>query len=103
MVSGIPVPQFSIHMGMGSIVFSGGVAFRVWAPFASQVQVAFYFETWEKLRGLYMLALMAMHLSELSTVNLTMNQETMMHWPAKSILQILNLGFQKNVQLLEQL
>lgn len=42
MVVGIPVPQVSTNDGMGSIVFSGGTAFRVWAPFASNVQVAFY-------------------------------------------------------------
>lgn len=42
MTTGITIPQVSVHQGMGSIVFTGGTAFRVWAPFASQVQVAFY-------------------------------------------------------------
>ncbi|MDJ0676805.1 MAG: alpha-amylase family glycosyl hydrolase [Calothrix sp. MO_167.B42] len=42
MVSSISAPQVSVHNGMGSIVFIGGTAFRVWAPFASRVQVAFY-------------------------------------------------------------
>ncbi len=35
-------PAISTRPGMGNIVFPGGTAFRVWAPFASQVQVAFY-------------------------------------------------------------
>jgi 1,4-alpha-glucan branching enzyme len=35
-------PVTSKHQGMGSIVFDGGTAFRVWAPFAQQVHVAFY-------------------------------------------------------------
>jgi 1,4-alpha-glucan branching enzyme len=42
MTAGITIPQVSTHSGMGSIVYVGGTAFRVWAPFASQVQVAFY-------------------------------------------------------------
>ena len=32
----------SRHEGMGSTVYSGGTAFRVWAPFASHVEVALY-------------------------------------------------------------
>lgn len=35
-----PVP--SNHEGMGSVVLADGTAFRVWAPFASQVEVVFY-------------------------------------------------------------
>ncbi|MFB2898384.1 alpha-amylase family glycosyl hydrolase [Aerosakkonemataceae cyanobacterium BLCC-F50] len=35
-------PVTSKHQGMGSIVFENGTAFRVWAPFAKQVDVAFY-------------------------------------------------------------
>jgi 1,4-alpha-glucan branching enzyme len=42
MVIGLASSQVSNHDGMGNIVFPGGTAFRVWAPFASQVQVAFY-------------------------------------------------------------
>ncbi len=42
MVAGITSSQVSTHQGMGSVVFAGGTAFRVWAPYASQVQVAFY-------------------------------------------------------------
>jgi 1,4-alpha-glucan branching enzyme len=42
MVVGIAPPQVSTHEGMGNIVFPGGTAFRVWAPNARQVQVAFY-------------------------------------------------------------
>lgn len=42
MVVGIPVSQVSTHGGMGSIVFPGGTAFRVWAPFAAEIKVAFY-------------------------------------------------------------
>ena len=42
MVIGLASSQVSNHVGMGNIVFPGGTAFRVWAPFASQVQVAFY-------------------------------------------------------------
>ena len=32
--------------GMGAIPFAGGVAFRVWAPFASSVNVAGVFNNW---------------------------------------------------------
>ncbi len=35
-------PVISKHQGMGSTVFDGGTAFRVWTPFAKQVRVAFY-------------------------------------------------------------
>lgn len=34
--------------GMGSILFPGGVAFRVWAPFASAVAVAGEFNNWSE-------------------------------------------------------
>ncbi len=36
----------SIHSGMGAIPYAGGVAFRVWAPFASSVSVAGTFNGW---------------------------------------------------------
>lgn len=36
----------SSHTGMGSIVYTGGVAFRVWAPFATSVAVAGSFNSW---------------------------------------------------------
>ena len=36
----------SARPGMGSILFSGGVAFRVWAPFASEVFAAGTFNQW---------------------------------------------------------
>lgn len=36
------MPSTSQRSGMGSIPFAGGVAFRVWAPFASLVEVALY-------------------------------------------------------------
>ncbi len=42
MIIGVPVSQVSTHSGMGSTVFPGGTAFRVWAPFASGIKVAFY-------------------------------------------------------------
>src|SRR5512146_2156488 len=44
----IPItsPQPSSHSGMGAIVYPGGVAFRVWAPFASQVFVGGDFNNW---------------------------------------------------------
>ncbi|MCC5620792.1 hypothetical protein [Nostoc sp. CHAB 5715] len=35
-------PEVSKHQGIVSIVFDSGTAFRVWAPFAKKVQVAFY-------------------------------------------------------------
>ncbi len=38
----------SSQPGMGSIPCSGGVAFRVWAPFAAQVHVAGQFNDWAK-------------------------------------------------------
>jgi 1,4-alpha-glucan branching enzyme len=40
-----PVP--SSRQGMGTILFPGGVAFRVWAPFASRVFVAGSFNRWD--------------------------------------------------------
>src|SRR5881394_1712796 len=36
----------SIHPGMGALAYDGGVAFRVWAPFASSVSVAGTFNGW---------------------------------------------------------
>ena len=36
----------STHPGMGAVVYPGGVAFRVWAPFASGVCVAGSFNGW---------------------------------------------------------
>jgi 1,4-alpha-glucan branching enzyme len=36
----------SRHLGMGAIPYSGGVAFRVWAPFADSVAVAGNFNNW---------------------------------------------------------
>lgn len=36
----------SSRSGMGAIVYSGGVAFRVWAPFATSVAVAGEFNSW---------------------------------------------------------
>ena len=37
----------SSRAGLGAIVFDGGVAFRVWAPFANQVHVAGTFNDWD--------------------------------------------------------
>lgn len=34
--------------GMGAIVYGGGVAFRVWAPFAERVAVAGTFNGWSE-------------------------------------------------------
>ena len=42
MASAIP----SARTGMGSILYAGGAAFRVWAPFADQVFVAGSFNSW---------------------------------------------------------
>jgi 1,4-alpha-glucan branching enzyme len=39
-------PTPSTRQGMGTILFPGGVAFRVWAPFAPQVFVAGAFNQW---------------------------------------------------------
>jgi 1,4-alpha-glucan branching enzyme len=36
----------SLHGGMGAIAYDGGVAFRVWAPFAKSVSVAGDFNNW---------------------------------------------------------
>jgi 1,4-alpha-glucan branching enzyme len=36
----------STHAGMGAVPYQGGVAFRVWAPFASAVSVAGTFNAW---------------------------------------------------------
>jgi 1,4-alpha-glucan branching enzyme len=36
----------SAHQGMGAVPFQGGVAFRVWAPFATGVSVAGTFNDW---------------------------------------------------------
>jgi 1,4-alpha-glucan branching enzyme len=38
----------SSHPGMGAIPYSGGTAFRVWAPHADQVYVAGTFNNWSK-------------------------------------------------------
>jgi 1,4-alpha-glucan branching enzyme len=38
----------STHEGMGATAFAGGVAFRVWAPFASHVYVAGTFNGWNR-------------------------------------------------------
>ena len=38
--------SISIHAGMGAVPYDGGVAFRVWAPFASSVSVAGTFNGW---------------------------------------------------------
>ncbi|MDX2230347.1 MAG: alpha-amylase family glycosyl hydrolase [Leptolyngbyaceae cyanobacterium bins.349] len=45
-VTSIAAPQPSSHSGMGAIVYPGGVAFRVWAPFAAQVFVGGDFNNW---------------------------------------------------------
>jgi 1,4-alpha-glucan branching enzyme len=36
----------SARSGMGSILYSGGAAFRVWGPFAAKVSVAGTFNAW---------------------------------------------------------
>lgn len=43
-------PSPSSHPGMGAIPYSGGTAFRVWAPNASQVFVAGTFNDWSKTK-----------------------------------------------------
>ncbi|MCI5209769.1 MAG: 1,4-alpha-glucan branching protein, partial [Candidatus Electrothrix sp. ATG2] len=45
MAANIPAP-LAHHPGMGSIRYPGGIAFRVWAPFASEVFVAGAFNQW---------------------------------------------------------
>ena len=45
----VPTSQ---QTGMGSIVFPGGVAFRVWAPFANSVAVAGQFNNWSQTANL---------------------------------------------------
>jgi 1,4-alpha-glucan branching enzyme len=42
----------SIHSGMGAMPYAGGVAFRVWAPFASSVSVAGTFNAWSPTAAL---------------------------------------------------
>ncbi len=41
-------PQPSARTGMGALPYRGGVAFRVWAPFASSVSVAGSFNGWSE-------------------------------------------------------
>lgn len=41
-----PVFGQSVHSGMGAIPYSGGIAFRVWAPNADSVAVAGDFNSW---------------------------------------------------------
>jgi 1,4-alpha-glucan branching enzyme len=38
----------SVHMGMGAIPYEAGTAFRVWAPFATNVYVAGEFNGWSE-------------------------------------------------------
>ena len=40
----------STRAGMGSILFLGGAAFRVWTPFATRVSVAGEFNQWDTER-----------------------------------------------------
>ncbi len=42
-----PTAVPSVRQGMGTILFPGGVAFRVWAPFASAVFAAGTFNQWD--------------------------------------------------------
>jgi 1,4-alpha-glucan branching enzyme len=42
----LPPPTASARPGMGTILYPGGVAFRVWAPFASSVFAAGTFNHW---------------------------------------------------------
>jgi len=44
------IQNFSAHPGMGTILFPGGVAFRVWAPFASSIFVSGDFNQWSTSR-----------------------------------------------------
>src|SRR6266850_7919638 len=41
-----PIVAPTARPGMGTILFPGGVAFRVWAPFASSVFAAGTFNKW---------------------------------------------------------
>src|SRR5207244_8434231 len=43
---GRTVPHPSSRPGLGAIAYSGGVTFRVWAPFAPSVFVAGEFNAW---------------------------------------------------------
>lgn len=47
-VSALMQPLPSHRQGMGTIRYPGGVAFRVWAPFADAVHVAGTFNQWDK-------------------------------------------------------
>ncbi len=42
------MPTFSTRPGMGAIPFAGGVTFRTWAPFATNVCVAGDFNSWSE-------------------------------------------------------
>ncbi len=44
----IASPVISSHLGMGSILYPGGTAFRVWAKFASAVFVVGEFNNWSQ-------------------------------------------------------
>src|SRR5262244_2252519 len=44
---GLAAVSPSTRPGMGTILFPGGVAFRVWAPFASSVFAAGTFNQWD--------------------------------------------------------
>ena len=48
---GTPVIAASTRSGMGSIPYEGGTAFRVWAPFASAVNVAGDFNNWSTTKN----------------------------------------------------
>jgi 1,4-alpha-glucan branching enzyme len=41
-------PVISSHLGMGSILYPGGTAFRVWAKFATAVYVVGEFNNWSE-------------------------------------------------------
>lgn len=44
LVASVPTP--TTRTGMGTLLFEGGAAFRVWAPFANSVAVAGVFNSW---------------------------------------------------------